>query len=326
MASTQGLGDLKPVYLIYGTEELLLERAVRRLKQRVGEVADLDFNFQVFDAESAEADEIVNASNTMPFMSERRLVIVRHVEKMQAKGLDVLAAYAAAPSETTCLVLVAGKVDKRWRLYKTVTAAGGASEYAAPRRNEYAPRVIELFREKGKSIGLDAAEVLVRAVGRDLQRLSVEVDKVAASTGDAKTLSAEDVERVMSVTAPTSMFDFLDAMGERDVRTAMRLLSDLLGQGEELLGVHAMSLWHVRRLLSVHALRDRGASSAEMCKAIGAGDWQVRKLAGQAQRFRAGELEAAIRAAAGSEARMKTSQGDPRLVFERWVVSVCSRS
>src|SRR5450759_1301917 len=96
------LADLKPVYLIHGSEELLLERAVRRLRDRVASVADLDFNLEVFEADQASAEDVVNAANTMPFMSERRLVIVRAFEKMSSDEAGRIADYAKDPAPYTC--------------------------------------------------------------------------------------------------------------------------------------------------------------------------------------------------------------------------------
>lgn len=319
------LKDLKPVYLIHGSEELRLDRAVRRLKERLGRVADLDFNLQVFDGETADADEVVSAANTLPFMSERRLVVVRNVERMAAGGLEALAAYAADPAEYTTLVLVATKVDRRWRLFKTVQAAGGAAEYAAPKRHEYPRWVADMFKERGKTVDPDAAELLVEAVGRDLRKLSVEVDKIASYAGEKDRLRAEDMAEIVTATAPASVFDFTDRLGERDCAGALRSLARLLDGGEDVLGVHAMSLWHLRRLIGAQAMRARGVGGAEAGKAIGAAEWQVRKLLAQAERFAPGELTAALTRAAEAEARMKTSREEPRLAFERWVVSVCDR-
>ena len=124
MSST--LADLKLVYLIYGSEDLRLAQALARLKKRVAEVADLDFNFDTFDGESAKADDIVAACNTLPFLSERRLVVVKNVDKMNADGTNTLATYVADPSPTTILVMVAVKLAKNTRLYKAVDKIGGA--------------------------------------------------------------------------------------------------------------------------------------------------------------------------------------------------------
>jgi DNA polymerase III subunit delta len=321
------LSDLKPVYLIHGPEELLLDQAVERLKQRLSALADLDFNLDVFDGDSAQPEDVVAAANTLPFMSERRLVILRKADRMTADGLGILADYAADPNPETTLVLVASKIARNLRVFKAVDALGGVAEYKAPAKRDYARTVVGMFAEKGKTVGLDAAEVLVRAVGYDLRRLSVEIEKVISFTGDEVTLSRDEIEQVMSTTAPTSVFDFLDALGSRDCRDAMRVLAGLLAEGESVHGVHAMSVRHIRNLLSSHALLERdgeGSATALISREVGVREWQARNLVAQARRFDAAELVGALLSAAESEAKMKTSR-DPRLVFEIWVLEVCGR-
>lgn len=322
--SESQLGDLKPVYLIHGPEDLLLEQAVDRLKKRLAAVADLDFNLDQFDGEHAEADEVVAAANTLPFMSERRLVIVRRAEKMSTASLGELADYAHDPNPETTLVLVAAKIARNLRIYKAVDALGGVAEYRAPSKRDYPKTVVKMFADRGKRVGLDAAGVLVRAVGYDLRRISIEMDKVIAYTGEETTLSREEIEQVLSTTAPTSIFEFLDALGSRETRRALRLLASLLDEGESIFGIHALTLRHVRNLISVSALdaRDGSSSHAAIAREVGIPDWQVRNLSRQAGRFTPRELVAALKAAAESEEKMKTSR-DARLVFERWVVEVC---
>lgn len=319
------ISDLLAVYLIFGSEDLLLDQAVERLKRRLSDVADLEYNMQVFDGDIASADEIIAAANTMPFMSDKRLVIVRRADKMAASDLGVLADYAGDPNPTTALVLVAEKMAKNLRIYKAVAAKGGAHEYKPPSKREFPATVVSMFAARGRKIGLDAAEVLVRAVGYDLRRLAIEIEKVVAFAGDSPMLSRSDIEQVMSTTASTSVFDLLDAVGSRNCREAVRLLGNLLGEGESVFGVHAMLLRHIRQLLQIRALLDRpeGVHSQEaIAAAVGMSPWQARNLMRQASRFEAGELVDALRAAAMGEAQMKTSR-DSRLVLELWLISVC---
>lgn len=323
--SDNDLGDLKPVYLIYGPEELLLEQAVERLQKRLSAIADLDFNLDLFDGEQVLADEVVSAANTLPFMSERRLVIVRRADRMNTEGLRVLAEYAANPNPDTTLVLVASKIAKNTRIFKAVDALGGVAEYKAPAKREYASTVVRMFAERGKRVGLDAAEVLVRAVGYDLRRLAVEIEKIASYTGDEATLSRAQVEEVMSTSATTSIFDLLDAIGTRDTRLALRLVARLVDEGESVHGMHAMGVRHVCNLVSTRALMDRDADMSPtplVSREIGVREWQARNLVSQARRFETAELVDALRAAAAGEAEMKTSR-DPRLVFELWLMAVC---
>jgi len=315
------LSDLKPVYLIFGSEQLLLDRAVRRLKERFAKVADLDFNLETFDGDSASADDVTNAANTMPFMSDRRLVIVRGVDKMSAADQGVLADYAKDPAPYTALVLVATKVNRGSRLYKAVDALGGASEYPAPKRGEYPAEVTKLFAEHGKRASADAARALVEAVGRDLRRLDSEVDKVVAYVGDRATVDVKDIRAVASV-GDVSVFEFLDALGSRDAGMALRLLGRLLGAGESVHGILAMGVRHIRSLLGARALMDRRTRVEEMAPALGMAPWQVRNVVGQAGNFTQTELSCALRAAAATEAELKSGAMDGAIVLERWVIGV----
>lgn len=316
------VASLKPVYLIYGSEELRLEQALTRLKGSVGEAADLDFNMDTFDGESTSVDAIIAAANTLPFASDRRLVIVRKVDKIDKAGQEALAAYAADPSPTTVLVMVAAKFPKNSKLYKAVDKLGGAAEYAAPRKADYPNEVARLFEARGKNVGKDAAELLVSAVGYDLRRLSVEVEKIAAFVGDRQGIDRADVEEVASATAPTSVFEFAEAVGTRDCRRCLVLIGELLAQGESAYGLHALALRRLRDLIAISALDARGASLPEMARELGRPDWQLKQLPRQARGFRPNELVSLLRAAAQAEAQMKTSR-DPRLVLERFVMKVC---
>lgn len=324
--AVKGIQELKPVYLVYGDEPLLLERALRRLKDRVAEVADLDFNFDTFDGETADGAEVVAAANTLPFASERRLVVVRNVDKMRASEQAVLATYALDPAPTACVVLVATKLRRDSKLYKAVDALGGTAEYRAPGRSEYPAWVIELFGTRGRKIDRGGAEALVAAVGRDLRRLETEADKVVAYAGDRVTLTRADIEAVVEATASPSVFDFLNALGSRECGAAFGLLDALLGSGEELLGIHAMTVRHLRTLTSARALLDRGVASGAMQRELGMQEWQVRNAVAQARRFGAGELARALRDTADLEARLKSGQGEPRVVFEMWLAGVCAKS
>ena len=318
--ATASLNDLKPVYLIYGSEELLLERAEKRLHDRLAAVADLDFNYETFDGASASADDVVNAANTMPFLSERRLVIVRNVDKLDTASLERLAAYAKDPAPYTCLVLVATKIAKNSKLYRAVAAGGVAYEYAAPKRNEYAGEVAKLLRERGKTIAAPAAQLLVDIVGRDLRRLDVEAAKLATYVADADRVSADDVKAVAAASAEASVFELSDAVGERDVTRALRVLRRLLDAGETPLGVEAMLARHVRALIGAHALADRGVSPDAMAPEIGMAPWQARNAAKQASRYEPKELTVALGGLAAAEEEMKTSPTDAGLVIERWIV------
>jgi DNA polymerase-3 subunit delta len=224
------------------------------------------------------------------------------------------------------MVLVARRMAKNMRLYKRVVEVGAVHEFAAPKASQYPSEVTRMFERRGKNVDLGAAEALVELVGRDLRALQSEVDKLVAHAGTKKRLVRDDIMEVVSETSPTSVFEFLDAVGVRDTEVALRLLARLMDEGERIHGIHAMGVRHMRDLITTRALLDRGEDGDAIQSALGKPPWLARKLASQAVRFSESELVEALRDAAEREAGMKTSRVDPRLAVERWVVSVCEGS
>ena len=104
-----------PLYLLYGEEEFLVQEALDLIIGTVVDPAARDFNFNVVYCRDTPASEIVNLAETLPFMSERRLVIAREFDALKAAELDTLIPYLNNPSPSTCLVMVSGlgKYDKK---------------------------------------------------------------------------------------------------------------------------------------------------------------------------------------------------------------------
>ena len=321
--ATDDLSALKPVYIIYGSQDILLDQAVARLKGLVAATGDLDFNFETFHAGSATADDVVAAANTLPFLSERRLVVLHGIDKMDATSLAVLCSYAEDPSLSTVLVMTCVKVDRRTKLFKAVQKAGVVHEYKAERR-EYPGFIVEMFRKRGCEVTRDGAVVLLERVGEDLRRLSAEVEKIAAFVGPDRRLGREEIESVVAQTASVSVFVMTDAIGLRELETALRAADALQAEGESPVRLATMATWHLRNLIKVRALSDRGLDKFAITREAGLrGEWQTRNLLQQAGRFDSAELVAALRSAADMEAEMKTSPVEPGLVLERWIAAVC---
>jgi len=254
-------------------------------------------------------------------MSDRRLVIVRDVDKLDSSSLEALAVYARDPAPFTCLVLVATKIAKNSKLYRAVAATGVAYEYSAPKRSEYATEVVRLLKERGKRISHGTAQALVDLVGRDLRRLDTEADKLAAYVGASGEVSGADVAEAVAAGAAASVFELTDAVGERDTLRALRLLRRLIQSGESPLGVHAMLARHVRALVGARALSERGVSPDAMAPEIGMAPWLARNAARQASRYEPIELSRALAGLADAEEQMKTSSADAGLVLERWIIT-----
>lgn len=324
--------ELKPLYLIVSEQSFLRDQALERLRARVQDMGvDLDFNYEQFDAESADPTEVVAAASTLPFLSQLRLVVVTRAEKLAKGGLDALAAYAQTPSPTTVLCLVGEKLNRSTKLYKAIAAQGTVLDRKAPKRRELPGVVRGLFAERGLSADAAAPEALVNLVGEDLSALSTAISTIAAYVAGVsdKKVTRKVIAEVIGASAEVKSWELCDALAQRRCAEALVLTGRALEQGSTLPALGAAVLRTVRQLMVARSLIDQGVSGpairlSEELKLPPNLSWRAKSILEQARAFSAKELRDALCDYAEVEMAMKSSPPAlARLSFERWILDFC---
>jgi DNA polymerase-3 subunit delta len=317
-SSKQNKG-LKPVYLIYGDKKMI-EEALQRLKKRVSAQFDLEFNFDQFTGAGTTASEIVYAASTLPFMSEKRLVVVKDSDKLPAAEAAQLLSYLEKPSETTCLVLVANAVNKASKLYKAVDKVGEIAEY---KLKESAQTWIKKeFKDNGILVSDAVARYLTHVVGSDLQRLSMEIDKISLYVNSDRITDPSEIEPVVVKSTEISIFDLTDSIGERNTGKAISILHRLLQQKEAPLSILALLSRHFRILLKIKVWVEQGHDNKYILDHL-AGDegkklppFVISKYREQSHNFSVSELEAMFERLLKCDIALKTSSAPAQAVLE----------
>ena len=213
------MAELAAVYLITGTDRPKVARALRRLRERVGEDAT-----ETLTALEAHADDVVAACNALGlFAVERRLVVVENVERWKVADLKGLEDYFRRPAPTTVLALTGEEIKRDSALAKAVAKAGEVLAYDLPKRGRKAdlPRWVEAqLAERGVRIDADAARALVELVGENTEELATEIDKLATWAAGER-LTEREIAELVPARAETPPFDLTDAWGSRDVAAAV---------------------------------------------------------------------------------------------------------
>jgi DNA polymerase III subunit delta len=209
-----------PVYYLFGDDDFLKEGASRDLVEAAVDPATRDFNLEIRRASDLDAEALDALLSTPPMLAERRVVVIRDVDKMKKGARVLLDRYLARPAHDTILVLVApagAKVDKG--LSDRVTAV----EFA-PLTGDRLPKWIVHHAKTalGREITPEAVTLLAEAVGSDLAQLAVELEKLASYTTGA--IDERAVSEVVGVRRGESLGDFLDAVAAKDVVTALGLI------------------------------------------------------------------------------------------------------
>jgi DNA polymerase-3 subunit delta len=317
--------ELKPVYLLTGTDRPKIAMALQRLRGRIGEDAT-----EQLHAGEASGEDAVAACNALGlFGGEARLVVVNGVEAWKAADVKELDAYLAAPAPTTVLALVGEAVKRDSALAKAVAKAGQLLAYDVTKK-QLPEWVAEQFARLGASADRDACRALVEAVGDGVGDLASEIQKLATwANGEPVTRAA--VEELAVGRAETPIFAVTDAWGSRDVAATLRAAESLLDRSHrarsgELIRLVASLVGHVGRVRRISRLADEGVRSSEIASRLKMHPFVAEKGAKQAGNFSPDELAGATVKLAELDAGAKGgSRLPPDLQLERTLVEITRR-
>jgi DNA polymerase-3 subunit delta len=318
--------QLKPVYLLTGSDRPKIERALRRLRDRFDEQA-----VELLSATDTPGADAVAACNSMGLFGGERLVVVDDVERWKAEDTKTIAAYVADPAPSVVLALVAGELRKDSALSKAVTKHGAVLVYDVDRK-KMLDWVVQQFAGLGVTVDREFSRSLLDAVvpdgqDPDLHHLANEVSKLATwSSGDP--LGWDAVRELVVPFGDVPSFALTDAWGRRDVVAALaaaeatfeREASPRRDVAPRLVGALAR---HLARLQDCRRLLGEGLGSSEIASRLKRHPYYVQKLVRQAEGFTDDELrDAAVRLAELDHALKGASRLSADLELERALVDV----
>ena len=244
----------------------------QRLVDIVSEFKKGGGSIERFDGEElTSADSLIDAVRSISLLDPTKLVIVKNFGQC-ADLMNRVEYLLEAVSDTTSLVMIDQKLDKRTAVYKQL--AGLVQVEVLNELNPYdLERWVQLIAsEAGVKIAPREAKRLIEWVGPNQQMLSMEVKKLALRGNE---VSSEDIEELVDKNPQSKIFDMLDALFKGDMNNAWGLYQDQIAQGEDPHKVIAMITWQLQQIvLAVYApdrskktLVDAGVSpySAQKC-------------------------------------------------------------
>jgi DNA polymerase-3 subunit delta len=316
--------DLKPAYVLAGTDRPKVDRALERLRGRFASDA-----VEILSAAEQTGDDIVAACNALGlFADEGRLIVVDGVEGWKADDAKAIATYLKAPAPATTLALVAGELKKDAPVAKAVAGRGDVLVWDVPKRG-ITRWVVEQFGVHGVKVDSDAARALVELVGEDLYELASEIDKLATWAGTER-VTIDDVEKLVALRVEATNFVLTDAWGARDVAGVLRASESMLERSGDphsktiprLLGILGS---HVSRIKECQALEANGVAAKEAAVRLKRNPYYVGKLYAQARNYSADELrDVTVRLAGLDHALKGGSRLAPELELERALVEITS--
>lgn len=336
-------------YIFHGEEEFARSKELDGLRARLaeGDPAMAQLNTTVLDGKGLSMGELRHACDTIPFMHDRRLVIVHGllgwlVQARPGRGagadkgqqpasrkiiLKELAAYLPALPESTRLVFMEEETlqpsHRVLKLAQQEDMKGKAyvKEFKPPKEWEVPNWIQQHARDEGGEISWDASRELAGLAGNDLRLLDQEIEKLLLYA-NGEPVTEEDVRALVSLAREASVFDLVDYVGRREADKALRLVHRLLDREQHPLSLLTMLTRQVRILIQVSELHASRMTPDQIAKRLKLHPYVVKKGLAQAPNFTMGQLEEAYALLVDTDWKIKTGELEGELALDLLVVSL----
>lgn len=314
----------RAVYLLLGEEDLLLEERLGQILARLVPPQEMEWNVDVLYADETPVQEIIDRVDMLPFLGGRRVVLVRRLEALSAQEQERLASYLEGGELPSALIMVAGTLDKRRRLYHVAKRVGEVMEFPRLTPRTLLPYVKRRVQREGKQISDAVAMTLIALVGNSLRELVSEIGKLVAYVGDRRVITAEDIREVCTRGHEVTIFQLVDAIGDRELDRALGLLREVLQGGEPPLLALYMIARQFRLILQARVLLDRGFPASRLPGELRVAPFLAQRLALQARKFSLREVQASFARLLQADVAIKSGIHPPDLALELVIVDLCS--
>lgn len=323
------------IYLFYGTDDLARDEYLAALLSRAQDPMG-DLNTARLEADKLTFGELRHACDSVPFLSDRRIVVVRGLlEKITKRGpkemAEQLIGYVHQMPEYARLFLLEGEIDQRTTLWKNFQKFGAEKppvlylkEFGLPHERALPEWIQQRAQKYGGRIDRPAAAELGNCVGIHLRLIDQELQKLV-TYANGRPVTREDVKLLVPYIQEANIWDIVDAIGQKDTKRALTNAQQILHDDPgKAIYLHTMITRQVRLLTQVAELLTLGKDGGEIQKTLGMTSYVYNKISQQARNFTIQRLEKAYEQLLESDVAMKTG-ANQTLTLNLLIVELSSK-
>ena len=332
MLTASAPSEKKPsLYLFYGDDGFGMAKSVQSLVEKLGEPNIAELNLTRLD-HNTRLEQLRSAAYAMPFLSERRLVVVSpalNLVKSAKNNENLLAFLEKLPDSTGLVLVIETEFEKNdWKEFKkdhwlrkwANTQPSGkvySREFSLPKQHEMQNWIIEETRRQKGKILPNAALELANLVGSNPQLATQEITKILTYLNFSREIEMDDVIQLVADVAPTNIFDMVDALAEGKKQKALELMHAILQERAD--EVFGMVVRQFRLLIMTRTLIDMGIRGDRIAAELHVHPYVGKKLEKQAQLFSKSQLEMIYPQLLKIDENLKSSQMDIPLAMDLFI-------
>ncbi len=329
------------LYILYGEDDYSRQQALDEIKRTIGDETALATNTTVLEAPQATLDQLRSVAEAMPFLAEKRLVIIQGLlERFEARAKSgrrkkaasvssrqsehqSLADYLVTIPDSTVAVLVDGKISSKNPLLGALSARAKVRAFPLLERDKLTQWINKRVAESGGSISQSAIGLLTSYVGSNLWVMTSEIDKLVLFTG-GRQIEADDVRQVVSYVQEGSVFNLIDAILEFRGGMAEKLAEQLMQKGASPAYILVMLTRQLRLVVRVKELKSQRRPEAEIMGRLEmTSPFILRRTLEQASRYTLARLKEVYHRLLETDLAIKTGRYNAGLALNILIAELC---
>jgi len=332
------------LYILWGQDDYSLGESLEEIKRGIGNQALLAANTTTLDGQQMTLDQLRTVCETLPFLAERRLVIVKGLlERFEPRGKSSrrkkitrvtnhqneyksLGAYISKLPDSTILVLIGSRIASKNPLLSELSARAKVKSFPLLRGTRLRQWIQGHATKEGGTISPQAIDLLAKLVGGNLWIMANEINKLTLFTSGRR-IEEGDVNMIVSYAQQANVFAMVDAILEFKTGLAEQSLHQLLQIGASSAYLLVMLSRQVRMIVRVKELRNQRKSEVEIRNKLGlASDFVWKKTMEQAERYPLGRIKEVYHKLLEADLSIKTGKYEGELALNILIAELCRRA
>jgi len=331
------------LYILTGDDDFSLARSLEEIKRGIGDQSLLMANTTSLDGRQVTVDQLRTVCETVPFLAEKRLVIIQGLlgrfepqskprrRKKTAPLTDKDSEYKSfadclsSVPDSTVLVLIDGRIKNNNPLLKQLSPKAKVRSFLVLKDDRLRQWIKNEVAEQGASISPEAVDLLAKLVGGNLWIMTSEINKLALFTAGRR-IEVEDIKAIVSSAQETNVFAMVDAILDFKAGVGEQLLEQLLQIGASPAYLLVMLSRQIRMIVQARELRRLGKPEAEIQNRLGlTSEFAWRKTLEQAQRYPLERLREAYNKLLETDLAIKTGKYEGGLALNLLIAELCQQ-
>ncbi len=312
---------------IYGTDAYRIEHKVKELATEFGRKRDKQgLNIVRLDGTTIETEHLRQEALTVPFLGEKKMIIVTGITANRKQHQKVLDFLKTAKNIENVIVFVEHFNDPKKiptsAIFKFLTTLEYTWKYEQLSTGETEKWLDQQTKKDDIKISMQAVRLLATLIGNNLQQLSTEIAKLVAYK-NGESIEVDDVNALVSGNTNSHIFQVIDALSGQDRVSSLRLVTQYLNEGNHPLTLTTMLSRQFVLLLQIKTFDGDQGTIAQKLRVH---PFVAQKARAYAQKFSILQLENACDNLLEIEQQLKRSYPNPQLLFTKFIENLTTKN